>query len=196
MARILVFLSLLFAANPIFAQSKSGLLIENKINRGVNYTHPDGTDYSIRYIPVNFANDTTIPVHIQIKFAKQYDYPKDQQDKHFRLVPLPKPWATDGNGVTQEMLDEVAGIMANPTFEQTLQPGEQLLIAIASVYPRPARSTGVLPRILFAPIDGTTEPECDWNAEAIPTSESQSPLQLKMMFGARCRVINCGTISY
>ena len=174
---------------------KSGLLIDNGINRGISYTDPQGTDYSIRYIPITIANDSTIRIHLQIAFSKEYNYPHPDNDE-FKLIPLPKEWALDGVGVTEGMIDELPKYIDKPLLNETIEPGEKMILAIGSLYPRPAKTTGVLPRILFSQGDTTAFPECDWLMEEDKSSNHQIPLELKIIFGERCMIIRCGQISY
>ncbi len=175
---------------------KSGLLIENKINRGINYTDPQGTDFSIRYIPITIINDSTIPINLQIAFSKEYNNPPPNNEEKYRLIPLPKEWALDGVGISDSMIDELPAYIEKPVLDETLGPGEDLVLAIGSLYPRPAKSTGVLPRTLFAQGDKTTFPDCDWLMEKDRSSDQQIPLGLKIIFGEKCMIIPCGQISY
>lgn len=174
----------------------SGLRIDNGINRGTNYTDSAGSNYSLRYIPVTITNDSTVPIKLQIAFSKEYNYPNPDNNEKFKLIPLPKEWALEGVGVTESMIDELAFYIQKPVLNESIEPGEKIVIAIGSLYPRPAKTTGVLPRILFTKSDTVTFPNCDWAMEKVHSSNQQISMGLKLMFGERCLIIGCGQISY
>ncbi|KAA3626939.1 MAG: hypothetical protein DWQ02_20140 [Bacteroidetes bacterium] len=175
---------------------KSGLLIDNSINRGINYTDPQGMDHSIRYIPITITNDSTVSIHVQIAFSKEYNYPHPHSEQQFKLIPLPLEWARDGADISESMIDELPAYIENPILKETIEPGENMVLAIGSLYPRPAKTSGVLPRLLFAQSDTTTFPGCDWLMGKKPSSNQQIPLGLKIISGEKCMIIPCGEISY
>ena len=175
---------------------KSGLTIKNEINRGTNYTDSLGTDYNIRNIPISITNDSTISILIQIVFSKEYDYPHPNSDEKFQLISLPKEWALDGVGVTESMIDELPKYIEKPLLNKTIEPGEEFLLSIGSLYPRPAKISGVLPRTLFVQSDTTTFPKCEWLMEKDRPSNQQIPLGLKIITGDWCMIIPCGSIAY
>ncbi|MBT8189325.1 MAG: hypothetical protein KJO29_02760 [Bacteroidia bacterium] len=174
----------------------SGLVIDNKINRGINYTDPLGTDFSIRYIPITITNDSTISIHLQMAFLKEYNYPHPNSHEKFRLIPLPKEWALDGVEISKSMINEITGYIENPALNDTIGPGKKIILAIGSIYPRPAKSTGVLPRKLFTVSDTDIFPECDWHLEKDSSSNQKNQMGLKVIFGEKCMIIPCGQISY
>ena len=179
-----------------FLEAKSGLLIENKINRGINYTDPQGIDYSIRYIPISITNDSTISIEVQITFSKEYNYPYPYNEERFKLIPLPREWAMDDTDISESMTNEIASYIENPVLNKTIKAGEQIVFAIGSLYPRPTNSTGVLPRRLFA--QGETEifENSDWSMEKNRSLNQQIPMVIKIIFGEKCTIIPCGHISY
>lgn len=181
-------------SNP-FA-SKSGLLIDNGINRGVNYMDSLGKPYNLRYIPITISNDTSIPIQLRLAFAQSYDYPTSHDEEPFMIIPMPRAWVEDGRDITESMYDKLEPNIADPSFSKILQPGEKLLTGIGTLYPRPPKTTGVLPRALFAHLDERIFPSCDGHMPKATASQAQLPLGLKIIFGADCRVIPCGHISY
>jgi hypothetical protein len=166
--------------------SKSGLLIDSGINRGVNYTDSLGKSYNLRYIPIT----------IRLAFAQSYDYPKGHGEEPFMILPMPTTWVQYGRDITESMYDKLEPNIADPSFSKILQPGEKLLTGIGTLYPRPPKTTGVLPRALFAHLDERIFPSCDGHMPKATASQAQLPLGLKIIFGADCRVIPCGHISY
>lgn len=176
--------------------SYNGIQIENKINRGINYTDPLGMDYSIRYIPITITNYNTSAAYLQVAFTKEYNYPEPYIHEKFRLIPLAKEWALDGVEISDGMINELPAYIEKPVLKETIAPGEKLIIAIGSVYPRPARTTGVLPRVLFVPNGTEIFPECDWRMEKDQTAGQPIQIGLKVIFGEKCRIIPGGSISY
>lgn len=174
----------------------SGLQIDNGINRGVNYTDPLGMTYSIRYIPITITNDSTISMELQIAFAKEYGYPVSIDTAMFHVIPLPEAWALDGVEITDSLLTELPKYMERPFFSKKLKPGEKWVIAIGTVYPRPAQFSGVLPNTLFTPTGQGVFPDCDWLVQPEQSPNPQVALGLKLTFGKDCRIIPCGQISY
>lgn len=175
---------------------KSGLNIKNRTNRGTNYTDRQGTDYSIRNIPISITNDSTISIHLQIAFSLEYNYPHPESDEKFKLIPLPKEWALDGLGVTENMIDELANHIEKPFLHVTIKPHEEFLLSIGSLYPRPTKTNGVVPKILFVQNDATIFPDCDWLMQKNQLSNQQIPMGLKIVIGEKCMIIPCGSISY
>lgn len=179
-----------------FKGPESGLLIENSVNRGTNYTDPEGKEYSLRYIPITITNDSTISLHVQLAFSKQYHYPPPDSDQVFKLIPLPEEWALEGVDISESMIDQLPGYIENPSLSKTITPGEKLVLAIGTLYPRPAQTTGVLPRTLFAHSDPEIFPDCDWLMEKNRSSNQPIPMGLKIIFGEKCTIIPCGKVSY
>ncbi len=172
-----------------------GLKIENGINRGVNYTDPLGTPYSIRYIPITITNYTTISLTLRLAFAQEYNYPVDMDTAKFHVIPLPGVWGMDGVEITDSLFDELPRIMGEPVIDKTLAPGEKCLLAIGTVYPRPAGFSGVLPNTLFTAVDQHTSSGCDWLVKEKQSPNAQLPLRLKLKFGKDCRIIPAGYIA-
>lgn len=189
-------LLVMFACSGNEQKLRSGLLIENKINRGINYTDALGVDYSLRYIPVTITNDSTLAIHLTIAFSNDYNYPHTYSEEKFRLVPLPMEWALDGVGITESLINELPSYMDNPVMNKTIEPGEKIVFGIGSIYPRPANTTGVLPRILFTQNDTIAFPECNWLMERDQASNQQISLGLKIIFGEKCVIIPSGKISF
>ena len=175
---------------------KSGLLIDNGINRGVGYTDSLGNAFNLRYIPIAITNDSTIPIELHLDFPRAYAYPADHGDEPFRIIPLPGAWALEGVGVTDSMLEQLKYYIARPSFSQILAPGEKILIAIGTLYPRPPKFTGVLPRALFTAADGSMVPACEQLMDEALSDHLPIALGLKLIFGESCRIIPCGHISF
>ena len=183
--------------DPIqYARTNSGLQIENGINRGISYTNSEGINYNLRYIPITIVNDTTISIHIQMAFSKEYNYPEPAGNEKFRIIPLPKEWALDGKEVSESMINKLPSHIENPVLEETIEAGEKIVLAIGSLYPSPVNTTGVLPRILFDQVQSGIFPECDGHTEEHLKLPQFIPLMLKISFGEKCRIIRCGQISY
>ena len=172
------------------------ITIENKINRGTDYQDKSGKAYNLRYIPIEISNDSTVSIQIEFEFSKEYYFPKPNDDEAFKLFPMPQEWAQDGIDVSEQMLDELAGQIIKPVLKKTIAPGGQFLFAIGALYPKPPRSTGVLPRTLFIPSAINAFPDCDNPYLESPSTRQVIPLGLKIIFGDQCSIIPCGKILY
>ena len=70
----------------------SGLLIHNGQYRGTVYIDSLNNNYNIKYIPITITNDSTISIHLQIAFSKEYDYPIADAGESFKVFPMPKEY--------------------------------------------------------------------------------------------------------
>ena len=178
--------------------SKSGLLIDHGVYRGSGYTDLLGTNYNLRVNPITITNDSTIPIHVQITFSKEYDYPIAYGDEKFKVIPLPKEWAQ--NRTTDSMFDSMFEKLPNyidkPVLNETVEPGEKINLAIGTLYPIPGDNWSVVPNELFAHSDGGIFPTCDWLMKEDPSSNPEIALGLKLVFTQSCIIIPCGQISY
>ena len=64
------------------------------------------------YIKINLLlNDeftrSTVPIHFQLDFLKEYNYPQVNSDEKYKLIILPKEWALDGVGITENMTEKL-----------------------------------------------------------------------------------------
>ncbi|NRB50890.1 MAG: hypothetical protein HRU41_24685 [Saprospiraceae bacterium] len=176
-------------------EQASGLQIENGINRGVNYTDSLGGTYSIRYIPITLTNDTNLAIQLQINFATA-DYLDTNSREPFSVIPLPERWAMDGVEITDSLLNEIPKYLQRPSVSKTLKPGEEWLMAIGTVYSRPAKFTGVLPHVLFTHTTEALFPACDWVMAKSPSSGALLPLGLRLRLGGNCMVVPAGQMTY
>ena len=185
--------------------SKSGLRIDNDPNRGVSYTDSLGAKYNLRSIPITITNDSTIPIHIQIAFSIEYDYPTAYGDEKFNVFPFPKEFKPNdvtwdsvsyelGRSELRDLLDR--GFETPYVLNETLEPSEKFVMSIGTLYPRPPKVCGVLPNELFAYSYRGIFPECDRFMKEDPSSNPQIALGLKLNFRESCIIIPCGQISY
>lgn len=184
-------------------EAKSGLLIDHGSYRGTEFTDSLGNQYNLRVNPITITNDSIIPIHVQLAFSKEYNYPNGYGDGPFKVFPLPKEWAR--NRTTDDMFElmwvEFENHVDNPLMSKTIGPGEKLVIAIGTLYPIPKETLWVVPHELFTYSDGSTFPDCELhkkeNQSLFPFAvgaEIEFGLQLHMDAG--CRIIPCGQISY
>ncbi len=178
--------------------SKNGLLFEHGGYRGTEYTDSQGTNFNLRYNPILITNDSTIPIHVQIAFAKEYDYPTGYDNKQFKVFPLPIEWAQDGttDGMFDQMWKEFENVLEKPFLNATLEPSENLVFAIGTLYPLPPEVWWVVPNELFTNSNDEMFPTCDWFMNEDPLSNSEIALGLKLHLDERCTIIPCGQISY
>jgi hypothetical protein len=183
-------------------KSKSGLKIEYKPTRGQGYTDPNGVEYSLRHIPATFTNDTTISIHLQMSFAKDYDYPNEYNAEKFKVFPMPKAWNLDGVEITDDMLMGLSAYIDTPILSKTLEPGEKWLIALGTLYPRPI-NYGVFPVAVCSHDNRALYHGCKSLID--PGKLDILPLALELIIGftsgsqtspESCIMIPCGQISY
>lgn len=183
-------------------QSRTGLKIEYKPTRGQSYRDIQGNSYQLRHIPAMITNDSTIPIHVQIAFSQDYNYPKAYNDEQFRVFPMPKGWAMDGVDITDRMLDELQVFIDRPGIDKTLDPGETWFLAFGTLYPRPI-NYGVFPVAVFSHDSRALHHECDRliNPDSLPIQHRALELLLGFTSASqaspdRCLAVTCGHISY
>lgn len=181
---------------------RSGLKIEYKVTRGQGYTDNLGTKYSLRYIPAVITNDSTVPIHIQIAFLKEYDYPSEYEDKQFKVFPMPKEWALDGVGISDSTYNDLPNYINNPSLSKTLKPGEEWLLAFGTLYPRRI-NYGVFPMAVFPQNNRAFHHWCDNVVVPDESPNAQFIIELNIGFTSgsqaspeSCSVISFGEISY
>ncbi len=183
-------------------KSKAGLKIEYKPTRGQPYTDTLGTKYSLRHIPATITNDSTIPIHVQIAFSKEYDYPIAYNDEQFKVFPMPKEWALDGVEITDSTYNELPKYIDKPFLNKTLEPGEKFVVAFGTLYPHPI-NYGVFPMAVFSQNNRAFHHDCD--SLIIPNKSTNPHLVLELNLGftsgsqaspESCTIIPCGQISY
>lgn len=190
--------------------SISGLRIDNGVNRGVGYTDSLGTPYNLRYIPITITNESIIPIHLQIAFSNEYNYPTAYGGQKFNVFPFPKEMSPDevtydsisyelGDNELHDFLD--SGFDTPYILNKTIKPSEKFVVAIGTLYPRPPKVCGVLPNKLFVQSDKGVFPKCDWLMKKDLSTNSPLALGLKLDFcggdsKGSCTIIPCGQISY
>lgn len=189
-----------------------GLKIETRINRGARYTDLDSTDYWLIHIASSITNDSTIPIHLQMTFCREYDYPTEYGDQKFNIFLLPKVFAIDGgkiladNGMlTDSMQVEFRNYLVNGLgtpyiFNKTLEPGEKCVVPIGTQYPMTS-NCGVFPNVLFSKSEIANFQVCENQFGQDESTNSQFALGLKLDFRPgktpeKCTIIPCGQISY
>ena len=193
--------TVLIVCSCVQQKPKSGLLIDNEINRGTGYTDSLGTYYNIRYIPITITNDSTIPIHLQMTFSKEYDFPIAYGGQKFKVIPLPKEWALDGVEITDSLIKELPKYIDKPLLNETLEPDEKYVLAIGTLYSRPA-NCGVVPNALFLQNKRGLYYACDSLINHDKSTNSKLALELKLDFypdgitKESCIIIPCGQISY
>lgn len=177
-------------------QLKNGVLIENRINRGINYEDPNGEQYNIRFIPITITNDSTIPINIQIEFLKEYYNHQSNIKEKFKLIPMPREWALDGIDITEKMMDELQDYIDKPKLNKTIEPGEKFVFAVGALYARPTKSNGILPQGLFVIDEAEPFKDCAWPMENEGSSNNTIPIGIRILFGEKCAILYSGQISY
>lgn len=180
--------------NPVM---KSGLLFERGLNRGSGYTNSQGTEYSLRYVPITITNDSTIPIHIELAFSKEYDYPTVYGDKKFKIIPMPEEWAQNGTSDSKfdSLFTDLPNYVDNPLLQRTIEPGEKIAVAIGTLVPKP-RNISINLNVPFANIKSGSYESCDWLMNEDQSSNMKIALGLKLDINEICIIIPCGQISY
>lgn len=179
---------------------KSGLTIENGINRGTDYKDSLDTKYNVRYIPINIKNDTSLSIELQLSFLPKYTYPFNTTDKFFNLIPMTQEWAVDGGGITENMFIDLQKDIDNPRINIFLKPGAEFLFSIGTRYHRGIGYVAPLPEFLFVYGEMYDFKFCD----SLLTGEqlkSNKEIGLKLIFyrgknNEHCAIIPCGKIKY
>ncbi len=184
-----------------FDELKTGLKIENGINRGIGYTDSGGTKYNLRYIPITVKNENAIPVQLQLVFSKSYSFPKEYGTGEFNVIPLPKKWASDGVEITDSMTNKLASYIDKPSLNKTLEPGEELVFAIGTLYL--PTGVGVLPKVLLVTSDNAKAQGSERQTVKAKSNNPQTVIGLKLslhLAGERRPskkiLIPCGKISF
>ncbi|MDT0557688.1 hypothetical protein RM697_03465 [Ichthyenterobacterium sp. W332] len=181
---------------------KSGLLINNGINRGLAFTDSLQNTYAITYISVTISNDSTIPIQFSTNFNLDYDHPLKESDDKFKVVILPEQWTFDGFEITDSMINDIYRRHKQPKLQQILKPNETFRFAIGTLRPSPAKICGIIPNAFF--INDTTEnfKHCNWLKQNHNTSKTPLLIGLKLDYChnngnvPNCMLLHCGTMSY
>lgn len=181
---------------------KTGLRIDQKPTRGQSYTDSLGVKYALRHIPAIITNDSTIPIHVQITFSREYDYPMVYNKQQFKVFPMPEIWALDGVEITDSILHAIPKYINQPVVSKTLAPGEKWLLAFGTLYLTTV-NYGVFPIAIFSHNNRALYPEGARLTD--PNNQPVSPLSLELLVGFTSgsqaspeshATINCGQISY
>ena len=192
--------------------SNIGLKIENRINHGARYTASDSTDYWLIHIASTITNDSTIPIHLQMAFSREYDYPNEYGDQKFNIFLLPKVFALDGvtkvtehsiltDSMQVEFRNYIGNGLDNPyLLNKTLEPGEKCVVPIGTQFPV-SSNCGVFPNVLLSQSESANFQVCENQLAQDESTNPQLALGLKLDFRPgktteKCTIIPCGQISY
>lgn len=173
-----------------------GLRIENGINRGLAFTDSLGDKYAITYIPTTVINDSTFPINFQLDLLEEYNYPQASSDEKYKLIILPKEWALDGVGITENMMEKLLTYLDNHSLNETIEPNQKITFAIATYRPAPSKKSVPIPNSLFSQNDVELYKECDIFVDTA-SAVSTIPLWLKLIVDINtdspwCILIHCG----
>ncbi len=200
-------LIVMIVCSCIQKQSKSGLQIEYGSNQGLTHTDSLGIKHNYRYITATITNDSTIPIHLQIALSKEYEFPASCGDKKYKVFLLPKELTPDTaalyNNITDGLGNFLDRCLDNPyVLNKTLEPGEQHVVTIGTLYSRPT-NCGVVPNALYAQGDSHNFHTCNSLMDQDGSTDPPLSLGLKLDFYVtrgrspfECILIPCGQISY
>lgn len=180
---------------------KSGLMIENGINRGTDYTDSSGRIFNIRYIPVSITNESSNSILVEIDFLNEYDNPVVSGCPQFNVIPMPLEWGMNGVEITEDMMGEIPEYIRKPTANITLEPGESYIFAIGTRYLRSSSCVAPVPSALFVQSDGNYNRVCDYVIDQPETKRAGSALALHLDLNRdkpdeSCMIIPCGSITH
>ncbi|WP_445382982.1 hypothetical protein [Robiginitalea sp. IMCC43444] len=173
--------------------SDNGILIQNHMYRGTEYTDSLGNNYKLRYIPITITNESGVHVEASIVFDKEYQYPN--ADEKFKVIPLPTEWAVEGKGITEMMRNELKDYINQPKMNLSLEPDETIKIGIGTLYPLPPQNGGIDVKALFLISDKTLYEQCKWLSENWQQKKPKKSLALKLDFEG-CIIIPCGEFHF
>ncbi|NNE55806.1 MAG: hypothetical protein HKN32_07295 [Flavobacteriales bacterium] len=172
--------------------------ITNGVLRGTGHTDSLGTEFNLREIPITFRNDSTLPLQVELEFSSGYSYSENHGEGTYRVVPLPEEWGLEqtSDSLFDLLYQRLPGHINNPFLQRTIQPGEELTIAITTVYPLPAEEWWIVPDELFAFTDKLTHTSCEWLHNEKSTSLTAIRLGMKVRYDGGCTVIPCGRLFF
>lgn len=180
---------------------KSGLHIINGINRGVAFNDALGDRYAITYINTIVTNDSTIPIHFQISFLNEYDFPNPDSNEKYKLILLSKEWAKDDDLDFDNLIAKMPQYKDNHSFSKTIEPNQKIVLPIATYRRVPSKTSVPIPNALFSQNDIRLYKDCSTLMNIDSTTNTQMRLWLKLIVdinsdSPRCIPIVCGQISY
>lgn len=185
----------------ITSNLKTGLYIENGINRGLAFIDTLGDKYAMTYISVTVKNDSTIPIRFQTHFDEEYEHPLKESDEKYKVVILPEEWTYDGIEISDSLIRSIPLYTKKRTLTQTLKPKEHYTFALGTLRPSPAKVCGVIPNYFFVQNADSNYHDCH-NLQQQESSNGSLNFGLKLDYchnegnAPNCTIISCGQISY
>lgn len=195
---------------------KSGLRIEYGPNLGTTHTDPLGTKHFYVHSTATITNDSTIPIHLQLALANEYEYPAFCGDDKYKVFLLPEELTPDTvtlyNNIVNGQHDFLnTPLVKPPVLNKTLSPGEYCVVTIGTLTPKPSNCAAV-PRAVFSHDNNGLYQACDRQIPARPaggnqavSTDPQLEIGVKLEYYYRrkfitpedgCAVIPFGQISY
>jgi len=165
---------------------KSGLKIENGPNQGIRANKSEGITSSMIYMTSIITNDSTVPIHLKLALAKEYNYPTFCEDHNtFKAVLFPKELTPD-TATLHNNFDGLAGFMVNcldnpSVLDTTLAPGEYCVVTLGIITPMPSLCESV-PRAVFSHDSISLYQACDRQENPAIATELQLEIGLKVEF--------------
>lgn len=188
---------------------KSGLSIEFGPNLGASFTDTLGISQFYVHITATITNDSTIPIHLELGMAGEYEFPPFCGASSFKAVLLPKELTPDSatiyNGIVNAEHEFLYRCLDNPGISKyTLQPKEFCVVTIGALIGGSTNCDAV-PRAVFSFDDAMLYETCDHLVNQTMSTVPEQELAVKLEYYKQrkfitpedgCAVIPFGQISY
>lgn len=188
---------------------KSGLRVEYGSNLGTTHKDTSGTEHFYVHITATITNDSTIPIHLQLALAKEYEFPTFCNDDKYKVFLLPEELTPDTatlyNNILNGQHDFLNTPLDNPSvLNKTLKPDEYCVVTIGALTPKPSNCAPV-PRAVFSHDKRELYQACDGQINQAISTNPQLEIGVKLEYYYKrkfiapedgCALIPFGQISY
>ena len=188
--------------------TKTGLKIEYGPNLGTTHIDTLGVKNFYVHITATITNVDTIPIHLQLAFAKEYDFPGFCGDDKYKVFLLPEELTPDSltvyNNIVNGQHDFLNDPLKNSTsINKTLNPREYFVVTTGTLTAKPSNCSPV-PRAIFFYDEGLYR-DCDRPINEKISTDSNLAIGLKLEYYNQrkfiapedgCATIPVGQISY
>ena len=144
---------------------KTGLNVEFGPNLGTTHVDTKAIINFYVHITAIITNDSTIPIHLQLALAEEYDFPDYCSDDKYKVFLLPEELTPDTATVYNNIVNGQHDFLNAPlqnscVLNKTLNPGEFCVITIGTLTPQPSNCAPV-PRAVFSHDTESLYEACD-----------------------------------
>ena len=189
---------------------KSGLRIEYGPNLGATHIDSLGVKYFYVHSTATITNDSTIPIHLQLALANEYEFPTFCSDSNkYKVFLLPEELTPDTATLYNNIVNGQHDFLNSPldkayVFTKTLSPGDYCVVTIGVLTAKPTNCAAV-PRAVFSNDNKEFYNACDKQLNQAISTNSQLEIGVKLEYYYQrkfitpedgCAVIPFGQISY